>query len=123
MGKVRTTEKELRNAYGIRIALPYCALSTITSFLSPAYYTAGAYGWNQDCYIIDENMLLCTGYRTIGKIPVSSDLIKEYDEKAKNARPLYPASITFDELRDYYEHLLKEICYRALNEYNAKKKK
>ena len=73
--KVKVSKKSIkenfRNVYQLDMSKSY----TIFSGQSPAYYTAGIYGWNCDVYIIDNNTAVTVGYRPFG------DLLPEAIEK------------------------------------------
>ena len=83
--KVKVSKKSIkenfRNVYQLSITKAY----TIFRGQSPAYYTAGIYGWNCDVYIINEDTAVTVGYRPFGDcLPeaIEKDMLK----KAKRVR-------------------------------------
>ena len=79
--KTKVTKKQILNSYANVISVGYCRLQNLLSYESERHYTTGVYGWNADIYEINSNTVIVTGYRPFGK-SVSSDIIKEYKDKA-----------------------------------------
>lgn len=85
--KFRTTQKDVRNGYALRIRVGYCALQYLLDYESPVAYTSSrGYGWRADIYdmgCIDlPGVCIVTGYGPFGWAPPAG-LIQEYDDKAK----------------------------------------
>ena len=103
--KFKTTAKAIRESYGKKIAVSYCAMQYLLSNHAPIAYTCGVYGWNFDVYQID-GVTICTGYRgMVGKSP-NYDVLREYETKAEKAR--YNRNLPYEEREKEVEKLLKE---------------
>ena len=59
----------------------YCEIPAMTEKLRPEVYNSGIYGWNYDGYSIGKYWIL-TGYRNCPGIPISRDLIENFNRKA-----------------------------------------
>ena len=64
------------------VRVGYCGAQWLLSYLTPAYYTAGVYGWNCDVYTI-AGLNICTGYR--GMVGVPAVLTADYERRARAA--------------------------------------
>ena len=63
--KQRVTARCIREAESVgrpTVRVGYCDLQDALSGITPAYYTAGVYGWNCDVYTV-AGLNICTGYR------------------------------------------------------------
>jgi len=113
--KIKTTRKQIANNYDC-IAVGYCELQNLLTYESPAFYTAGSYGWNFDAYLIrHNNKIICitTGYRSmINNIDHKSNygITKKYEELAEYIR--------FDSSREYEEkaQAMSELLHNYLDE-------
>ena len=81
--KLKVTKKTILNNYEIVLSVGYCGTDDLLRGLSPAYYTDGVYGWNTDVYILDDDVVLVTGYRPFGTCNYN-DILEKYNNKAKN---------------------------------------
>lgn len=82
MGKLRITNKELKNKYKYIVSCRYCELINLLSSLTPKY-NAGVFGWNYDCYEIAPDIAIVTGYRIPkGNILFNSDYFRNYELEA-----------------------------------------
>ena len=82
MNKIKTTAKEVRNAFSKIIALAPCEATELLRAHSPMLYTYGIYGWNFDVYVI-EDTAICVGVRGMPGIRPERDLIQWYDDCAR----------------------------------------
>ena len=64
------------------IRVGYCGAQWLLSYLTPAYYTAGVYGWNCDVYTV-AGLNICTGYR--GMVGEPAVLTADYERRARAA--------------------------------------
>lgn len=64
------------------VRVGYCGAQWLLSYLTPAYYTAGVYGWNCDVYTV-AGLIICTGYR--GMVGEPAVLTADYERRAKAA--------------------------------------
>ena len=83
MRKVKVTNRWLKESYFNIIVIGYCDLQYLLNYQNAIYYTCGIYGWNSDIYFIDDNTVICTGYRPTGNIRPDYNLIREYNNKAE----------------------------------------
>lgn len=108
--KVKVTSKQLKSEYPANkiICLSYCCLQNIisASCIQPFGYNSGVYGWNYDCYAIDD-CLIITGYRPFGKRP-KWQLINDFQKKSEN---IY--SLDYEELKETANELLSRFCELA----------
>lgn len=81
--KVKVTKKAVKQNYSRIICIGYCDLQHLLKHLDPLWYSSGVYGWSCNYYLID-NIVISTGYNPIGNIHPSIELIRHYDDLAKN---------------------------------------
>lgn len=82
--KYATTKKAILSNYPNVIKVGYCSLQTLLNFRSPDAYTASkTYGWRADIYEITPNTVIVTGYAPFGNIVPDYEIVKKYEEKAK----------------------------------------
>ena len=74
--------REAERAGAPTVCVGYCGAQWLLSYLTPAYYTAGTYGWNCDVYII-AGLTICTGYR--GMVGEPAVLTADYERRARAA--------------------------------------
>lgn len=85
--KYATTKKAILSNYPNVIKVGYCSLETLLNFRSPDAYTASkTYGWRADIYEITPNTVIVTGYAPFGNIVPDYEIVKKYEEKAKELR-------------------------------------
>lgn len=83
--KRRVTAKCIREAERAgapTVRVGYCGAQWLLSYLTPAYYTAGVYGWNCDVYTV-AGLTICTGYR--GMVGEPAVLTADYERRARAA--------------------------------------
>lgn len=85
MAKVRTTIKEIKNAYPRLIKIGYCDAQFLLRFQDPIAYTAGVNGWGCDLYYINGYTAITTGYSPVGNIEPGYEVVHKYDEEAREA--------------------------------------
>ena len=106
--KIKTTRKAIVNSSENLVSVGYCDLQTLLRNHSPIAYTSGVYGWNFDVFKV-YGMTICTGYR--GMPGRRANNIGEYEAKA---RAVYDdKNISYKEMGDKIEALLKEFCEQA----------
>lgn len=84
--KYKTTARTVRNGYQKILSIGYCDAQYLLKGESPVAYTCGTYGWNFDVYEMD-GVAICTGYRGMPGVPVDYNLLKEYENKARESSP------------------------------------
>ena len=82
--KTRTTKKAIMNTYYNVIKVGYCDLQHALKCREPDYYTAGAYGWNADVYVIDCDTVIVTGYSPFGNVELPRDVIDTLNKCAES---------------------------------------
>jgi hypothetical protein len=80
--KVRVSQKSIKEAFSYIIPIGYCQAYNMLAHRNPNFYTAGMYGWNSDIYVIDNNTVIVTGYRTFGTIKPRYSLVEKYEQRA-----------------------------------------
>lgn len=79
--KYRTTQKEIKNNFGLVYAVGYCELQSLFNYANAESYTCGVYGWNADIYTYGGTAIV-TGYRPFGK-RLPREFYKPFEEKAQ----------------------------------------
>ena len=108
--KIKTTKKQIKDYYNKIYSIGYCHAQYLLQGVSPFAYSSGAYGWSCDYFEI-ENICISTGYSPIGEY-VNYDLVKKYDNKAKNILNDY--SIDYQKRKNKVNKLL----LKFINELN-----
>ena len=116
--KFKTTEKAIRENYTNIICIGYCDLQTVLNYKTPIAYTCGVYGWNADVYEINNNTVICTGYRPIGNIRPSYELTRKYD---KLAEKIVYTSGEYREKKQQLDNMLSDFIGDVMKEYNDNK--
>ena len=86
--KTKVTAKAIKENCKTVIPVGYCEMYNLLRSKTPAYYTAGVYGWNSDIYVITNSLVISTGYRPVGTIKLTLEqyqLIKDYEAKARSS--------------------------------------
>lgn len=85
------TRKELTNSFSKVLRIGYCDLQDLTAYCKKIGYNSGVYGWNWDAFILNYDVAICTGYRSMAGDNISSECkkeinkaIKEYEENHKS---------------------------------------
>ena len=113
--KFKTTKKAVKEGYRNIIEVSYCGLQHLLYYKDPVAYTCGVYGWNADIYEIGRGSAICTGYRPFGDIRPDYELIREYDNKARDLIAL-SKEFDFAELKEMLDKLLDEFIEKVLGE-------
>lgn len=95
--RTKTTKKAIMNAYENVIKVGYCDLQDALKWREPNFYTAGVYGWNADVYVIGYDTVIVTGYRPLGNMELSREVVDTLNKCAE--------SITH-----YLEYDMAKIC-------------
>lgn len=111
--KTNVTEKYLRSTYSKVITLGTCTPNYLMAYTSPDYYTYGVYGWNFDAIDIDGVLVMWGDRRTFGK-HADYDLIREYEEKAKQLHDKQYKELTCEEVRKGLDILRYEFVHKVL---------
>ena len=109
MIKLKVTKKEIKNNFQNVFYCNYCQLADLLSYEMASYYTANAYGWRNDIYLIN-NTVIVTGYEPFGNREISTEICKKYEGMARNTKN---KKITFEkmqeELRELIINLMDEV--------------
>ena len=116
--KLQTTKTNIRNNFNTVLTVGYCELQYLLNYSKAFAYSAGVYGWNCDFYVPSENysgVCLATGYNTdrLGRKRVSYELVKEYEQKARELVLDYETKIN---KREALGTLIDEFIEKALAE-------
>jgi hypothetical protein len=106
--KFKTTNKELKNRVPSNYLFKtgYCDLQHLLHYTRPIAYASGVYGWNYDVYCIDD-VYITTGYRSMVGNQIPFELVREYDEKAREIVNSW-GKYEYDEKKQLINDLLKE---------------
>lgn len=100
MAKIETTMKFIRNNYRKVFRVGYCDLQNIFKHEEPVYYNAGVYGWNCDVYVdFCRDIAITTGYRNMAGKSIPHEVLKKYDDIAKEILTDY-WKIPYEELQE-----------------------
>ena len=81
---IKLTKKDIERNYTNIIELGYCDLYHMVRQYKKVGYGSGVYGWNYDCYEINENTCIITGYRPFGNIKPDFKVIDKFNKKERN---------------------------------------
>lgn len=101
----KTTKKAVTNGYYKVVSIGYADLQNLLYFRNRVAYTSGVYGWNADVYDFG-NVAIVTGYRPFGNVSVNFDMVKQYDDTAREIACNY--KIPYDERKELVNMLLEE---------------
>ena len=80
--KFKATRKEINEGYEHVIQAGYCDLQFLLNCKKPVAYTTSSAGWAADVYDFG-NTAIVTGYQPFGNIKPDYEVIKRYDDQAK----------------------------------------
>ncbi len=109
--KFRTTQKQIKENYSAIISIGYCDAWYLLYFENAIACTSGVYGWNADIYDVN-SVAIVTGYRPFGNIHVDYDIIREYNNKAKEI--ISDNAIVYEKKKELVNDLLLEFRNLAL---------
>lgn len=110
--KFKTSQREIMSSYQDVIEVTYCGLQHLLRSIDPVAYTSGTYGWNADVYDIDGTAIV-TGNRPFGNIVPPYELVREYDEKAREIYNNARTPADYDRLNDELYGLAKRFIADA----------
>ena len=116
--KLQTTKTTIKNNFCTVLTVGYCELQYLLIYSNAFAYSAGVYGWACDYYTPSDKfrgVCLATGYnvdRLNGK-RVSYELVKEYEQKARDLVCDYSTQIN---KREALNTLIDEFIEKALSE-------
>lgn len=108
--KIKTTKKEIQKSFKNIICVGYGDLQNLLSYTDVVFYTCGVYGWNADVYKINNNTIICTGYRPFGNIK-NYKLIEKYENKAKKIKE---NNFCYEEIKQKLNKLLNDFIKEIL---------
>lgn len=113
----RTTKKFIKNNFTNVISLPYCAMQSLFNNTERNFYTADTLGWASDVFIINNTTAVVTGYRPFGNVHPSYDMMKFYENAAREIRKEYGNGICgYEELLTRLRGLAWDFVGEALHE-------
>ena len=108
MKKQKTSMTTISKYWKYVFSCGYCDLQNIFNGENPQYYNSGVYGWNCDIYCdYEKDIAITTGYRNTRGKRIPHEIIKKYDEIAKEIKNKY--SFT------QYENMKKELAENKEN--------
>lgn len=110
--KKKVAKKFIKENYKNVIKVGYCELWNLLNCEDEKYYCAGTYGWNCDIYQLNHNTVIVTGYRSFGNIIPSTELTKEYEEKAVKC---IKSTNKYDDRKELLDKILDEFVEKAIN--------
>ena len=106
--KFKTTRKAVMANYVKIIKVGYCELQYLLNYESPIAYTSGVYGWSADIYDFG-GVAICMGYNPFGNICPNWELLKKYEEEAKEII-LSNSDDKRTQLDNLLEKFIDEVC-------------
>lgn len=101
------TRKEIMNNFIHVYSVGYGDLQHLFRFCNRIGYNSGVYGWNYDVFSLDNgNIAICTGYRSTPGKSIDRDIIRKYEQKAKDI--LCDYSYQYDEQKKRIDKLIKK---------------
>lgn len=113
MKKIKTTKKQLKNAYNNIISIGYCNAYYLLAGLEPHYYCSRIEGWACDNYHYNNNVLISTGYSPISGIYPKYEITKKYNDKAREIYNSY--EMDYNKRIKKINALLDKFIVEALN--------
>lgn len=110
---IKTTKKEIIRNFKNIIVVSYCELQDLLYFKDKDFYTCGVYGWNASIYKIDNQTVVCTGYRPFGNIEIKREITKKYNSLACE---ILSSKASYEEKKDKINNLLDEFIKICLQE-------
>ena len=104
--KLRATQKQIREHYPTIIRISYCNMQHLLRFENPFAYLTRKEGWACDVYDIG-GIAISTGYAPFGNVRPHYDLVRAYEEKAKEIQ--CEPTLNIEEMRDKTTGLLREL--------------
>lgn len=80
--KVKVTRKEVKENFTNVLCISYCNLQYLLYYRSADYYSTRAEGWACDYYVINNDVIISTGYAPIGQ-KIDYKIVRKYDLKAQ----------------------------------------
>ena len=116
--KLQTTKTNIRNNFHTVLTVGYCELEYLLNHSNAFAYSAGLYGWACDYYTPSDKfrgVCIATGYNVdrLGGKRVSYELVKEYEQKARELLLDYNSQIN---KREALNTLIDEFIEKALAE-------
>ena len=100
----RITKKRVFETHMNVVSVGYCRLQYLLKYRQPSFYTTRAEGWGADVYSVGITAIV-TGYAPFGDIVPSYDVIKTYDDKA---REIQSEHISYEDKRARTASLLED---------------
>lgn len=113
--KIKSSKKELENAYDYIISVNYCKLQSLLIYKDPDFYCSNACGWACDVYRIevdDKIVLISTGYAPLKSKNSKIDdvIISFYEDKSSQARILLQdIGCTYEQTKAFYDLLIDNL--------------
>ena len=106
-------KENIKNSNNV-FSVGYCELQTLLRYEEVFGSSRGKLGWDCNYYLIDD-ICICTGYRTIGRV-LDYDFNKKYEKLADKVISLYSMS-EFDKRKKGLKEVLKQYIEAIKKEY------
>lgn len=116
-GGKRVTKKSVKENYKYQIEIPYGYAQHLLIGRNRSFYTTGVYGWNADVFHINNDVCIVTGYNPFGNNKPKTEIVKKYDDMARNSYRIYcDSSLTYDEIVARINIILHDFIKEVLNQ-------
>lgn len=75
------TRKDLNDNFSKVLRIGYCDLQKLTPYCKKIGYNAGIYGWNWNAFMLNYDVAICTGYRSLTGDNISNECLGEINTK------------------------------------------
>lgn len=91
--KVKTTKKQVRESYDVIIDAGNGNAQTLLKPLDAKWYVVDSIGWACDVYEVGWGVVLTDGRQSFGTVKPDRELMRRYEEKAKEIVDSYRGKI------------------------------
>jgi len=111
MGKIKTTQKDIKSTYVNVVAIGYCNLQNLLNYFTPQCYTVRKEGWASDIYDFGTTAI-STGYAPFGNIRIDYDTLQKYDKIGEKLR--YDSVLTWQAKKEKARELINIMIEEAI---------
>lgn len=111
MGKIKTTQREIKSTYTNVVAIGYCNLQNLLNYFTPQCYTVRKEGWASDVYDFGTTAI-STGYAPFGNIRIDYDTLQKYDKIGETLR--YDSVLTWQAKKKKARELIDKMIEKAI---------
>lgn len=111
MGKIKTTQREIKSTYTNVVAIGYCDLQNLLNYFTSQCYTVRKEGWASDVYDFGTTAI-STGYAPVGNIRIDYDTLQKYDKIGEMLR--YNSVLTWQAKKKKARELIDIMIRKAI---------